>query len=126
MAAPFLSHSGGSAPGGLTQEAARLYDKNYVVPAAANYYFMIRSTFLLTLIGAAVNNWIVEPRLGDYHRHREQESNLLVPQEQRGLMAAGVTLLFEIVVLLFLTVPDNAYCGTQREASIHFFREWWS
>src|SRR5499433_1382036 len=93
---------------GLTQEAARLYDKNYVVPATANYYFMIGSTLLLTLIGAAVNNWIVEPRLGDYHRHREQESNLLVPQEQRGLMAAGVTLLLEIIVLLFLTVPDNA------------------
>ena len=35
-----------------------------MVPATANYYFMIGSTFLLTLIGAAVNNWIVEPRLG--------------------------------------------------------------
>ena len=49
---------------GLTQEAARLYDPKYIVPATANYYFMIGSTFLLTLIGAAVNNWIVEPRLG--------------------------------------------------------------
>src|SRR5262249_32131169 len=107
---------------GLTQEAARLYDKNYVVPATANYYFMIGSTLLLTLIGAAVNNWIVEPRLGDYHRHREQESNLLVPQEQRGLMAAGVTLLLEIIVLLFLTVPDNALLRDAKGSLDAFFQ----
>ena len=93
---------------GLTQEAARLYDPKYMVPATANYYFMIGSTFLLTLIGAAVNNWIVEPRLGAYHASRKQESSLLLPEERRGLMAAGVTLLFEIILLLFLTLPDNA------------------
>jgi aminobenzoyl-glutamate transport protein len=93
---------------GLTQEAARLYDSKYMVPATANYYFMIGSTFLLTLIGAAVNNWIVEPRLGAYHAPRKPESSLLLPEERRGLMAAGVTLLFEIILLLFLTLPDNA------------------
>ena len=75
---------------GLTQEAARLYDPKYMVPATANYYFMIGSTFLLTLIGAAVNNWIVEPRLGAYHAPRKQESSLLLPKERRGLMAAGI------------------------------------
>jgi aminobenzoyl-glutamate transport protein len=107
---------------GLTQEAARLYDKSYVVPATANYYFMIGSTFLLTLIGAAVNNWIVEPRLGAYHERREQESNLLVAQEQRGLMAAGVTLLFEIIVLLFLTVPDNALLRDAKGSLDPFFQ----
>jgi aminobenzoyl-glutamate transport protein len=93
---------------GLTQEAARLYDPKYMVPATANYYFMIGSTFLLTLIGAAVNNWIVEPRLGAYHTSRKQESSLLLPEERRGLMAAGFTVFFEISVLLFLTLPDNA------------------
>ena len=33
-----------------------------MVPATANYYFMIGSTFLLT--SRRSNNWIVEPRLG--------------------------------------------------------------
>ena len=98
---------------GLTQEAARLYDKSYVVPATANYYFMIGSTFLLTLVGTAVNNWIVEPRLGVYHRGRQPETSLLMPEEQRGLIASGFTLLFEIIVLLFLTLPDN---GLLRDA----------
>ena len=62
---------------GLTQEAARLYDKSYVVPATANYYFMVGSTFLLTVIGAAVTNWIIEPRLGPYPSPHDRESDLL-------------------------------------------------
>src|SRR3972149_2230513 len=49
---------------GLTQEAARLYDPNYTVPVTANYYFMIASTFVLTLIGVWVTVKITEPRLG--------------------------------------------------------------
>jgi aminobenzoyl-glutamate transport protein len=93
---------------GLTQEAARLYDKNYVVPATANYYFMIGSTFLLTLIGAAVTAWIIEPRLGRYQAQRGGGSDLLLAAERRGLLAAGLTVVVEIIVLLFLTLPDNA------------------
>jgi aminobenzoyl-glutamate transport protein len=93
---------------GLTQEAARLYDKSYVVPATANYYFMVGSTFLLTVIGAAVNNWIVEPRLGPYHALHDQESSLLLAEERRGLTIAGFTVLLEIILLMFLILPENA------------------
>ena len=82
--------------------------KNYVVPATANYYFMIGSTFLLTLIGAAVTTWIIEPRLGGYQAQRDGGADLLLAEERRGLMAAGFTVVVEIIVLLFLTLPDNA------------------
>ena len=37
--------------GGLTQSAAQLISPAYVVSAAANWYFMIASTFLLTAVG---------------------------------------------------------------------------
>jgi aminobenzoyl-glutamate transport protein len=93
---------------GLTQEAARLYDPKYVVPATANYYFMVGSTFLLTFIGAAVNNWIVEPRLGPYQVQREPRADAWHAEERRGLIAAGFTVIVEIIILLFLTLPDNA------------------
>lgn len=92
---------------GLTQEAARLYDKSYNVPATANYYFMIGSTFLLTLIGTTVNNWIVEPRLGAY-RAQPSGGVTLTPEERRGLRAAAAAVILEIILLLVLTVPDNA------------------
>jgi aminobenzoyl-glutamate transport protein len=93
---------------GLTQEAARLYDKSYVVPATANYYFMVGSTFLLTAIGTGVTNWIVEPRLGSYQAPHEQESSGLGAAERRGLTVAGFTVLFEIILLMLLILPENA------------------
>jgi aminobenzoyl-glutamate transport protein len=93
---------------GLTQEAARLYDPKYIVPATANYYFMVGSTFVLTFIGAAVNNWIVEPRLGPYQVQRDPEADAWLAAERRGLIAAGFTVIVEIIVLLFLTLPHNA------------------
>src|SRR5918996_4122733 len=70
---------------GLTQEAARLYDKSYIVPATANYYFMIGSTFLLTIIGAMVTNWIIEPRLGSYRMQTEPGAPRLAIKEKLGL-----------------------------------------
>lgn len=93
---------------GLTQEAARLYDQTYNVAATANYYFMIGSTFLLTLIGTAVNNWIVEPRLGSYQA-QHHGGVTLGAEERRGLLAAAVTVILEIILLLVVTVPDNGF-----------------
>jgi aminobenzoyl-glutamate transport protein len=93
---------------GLTQEAARLYDPKYIVPATANYYFMVGSTFVLTFVGAAVNNWIVEPRLGHYHMQCDPGADAWLAEERRGLLAAGFTVVGEIIVLLFLTLPNNA------------------
>ena len=40
--------------GGATQQAAQLLVDDAVVPVTANYYFMIASTFLVTVVG-----WLV-------------------------------------------------------------------
>lgn len=107
---------------GLTQEAARLYDPKYSVPVTANYYFMIGSTFVLTLIGAAVNNWMVEPRLGAYPAPRDPGADFLLRQERRGLLAAGLTIVVEIILLLALTVPDNALLRDAKGGLEPFFQ----
>jgi len=49
---------------GLSQEAARIIDPNYLVNPACNYYFMAVSTFVLTAAGTWVSEKIVEPRYG--------------------------------------------------------------
>ena len=100
---------------GLTQEAARLYDPKYVVPTTANYYLMIGSTFLLTAIGALVTNWIIEPRLGPYRMQDDAVGAALRVEERGGLKAAGSTLLLELVLLLFLVLPENALLRRQRD-----------
>lgn len=48
---------------GLSEEAARIVDPAYTVNPAANYYFMATSTFVITVTGTVVTEWIVEPRL---------------------------------------------------------------
>lgn len=49
--------------GGLTQTGARVIEPGYEVNAACNWWFMIGSTLLLTLVGWAVTDLFVEPRL---------------------------------------------------------------
>ncbi|MCH2614002.1 MAG: AbgT family transporter, partial [Opitutales bacterium] len=62
MAAAFAGVSGGYSANilvgtidpllaGITQEAAQLIDPDYVVVATANWYFMVASTFVVTLAG---------------------------------------------------------------------------
>jgi aminobenzoyl-glutamate transport protein len=63
---------------------------------------------LLTGIGAIVTNWIIEPRLGPYRMQEEPGSAVLGIQEKHGLKAAGITLVFELVILLFLVAPEEA------------------
>jgi aminobenzoyl-glutamate transport protein len=107
---------------GLTQEAARLYDKSYVVPPTANYYFMVGSTFLLTLIGAAVTNWIVEPRLGRRRTQHNSGKDALRSAERRGLLAAGSTLALEIGLLLLLILPEDGLLRDQKGTLEPFFQ----
>lgn len=98
---------------GLTQEAARLYDPKYTVPITANYYFMIASALLQTVVGVWVTIKIVEPRLGPYSGAAKESLATLRREERRGLGAAGLTLLAEAIVLLALTLPAN---GLLRDA----------
>jgi aminobenzoyl-glutamate transport protein len=73
MAAVFAGVSGGYSANlligtidpllsGLSQEAARIVDPNYTVSPLANWYFMIASTPVITLLGWFVTERIVGPR----------------------------------------------------------------
>lgn len=107
---------------GLTQEAARLYDPKYTVPVTANYYFMIASTFLLTLIGVWVTVRITEPRLGLYAGKGQRFIEGLRPEERRGLTAAGITAAIEIFLILILTLPSNGLLRDSKGLLDPFFQ----
>lgn len=49
--------------GSLTQTGARVIEPGYELNAACNWWFLAASTFLLTLVGWAVTDLFVEPRL---------------------------------------------------------------
>lgn len=85
----------------FTQEAAHILDKDYVVDIRCNYYFMIASTFFITLVCWPTTIW-VERRFTKQDVQRQIEigtasepergSTSLTTQEKHGLKWAGITL----------------------------------
>ena len=124
MAAAFAGVSGGYSANvligtidpllaGITQEAARLIDPDYVVVATANWYFMVASTFLITLVGSLVSIFIVEPKLGKYDSSRADLTILdkrmmerLSGDEKRGLFWALIALLGVLGLMALTLVPE--------------------
>ena len=124
MAAAFAGVSGGYSANiligtidpllaGITQEAARLIDGDYVVVATANWYFMVASTFLITAVGSLVTIFIVEPKLGAYDAGKADPTILdkrmmesLSPEEKKGLVWAGFALLGVLGLMALTLVPD--------------------
>lgn len=95
---------------GLSQEAARLIDPNYLVNPACNWYFMAASTFLIAGAGTFVTEKIVAPRLGDYTGSESAAAmEGLTREEKRGLIAALVAALAFVGILLAGTVPANGF-----------------
>ncbi len=98
---------------GITQEAARLIDPDYLVDASANWYFMIASTFLITALGTWITIAVVEPKLGPYDPAQAQidlsdEDGLepLSAREKRALIWAGVTALGMAALIALAVVPE--------------------
>lgn len=47
---------------GISNEAVKLVDPNYVVEPTGNMYFMMVSVFLITILGTIITEKVVEPR----------------------------------------------------------------
>ncbi|MBV6513721.1 MAG: p-aminobenzoyl-glutamate transport protein [Ignavibacteriaceae bacterium] len=95
---------------GLTQEAAHIIDPTYQVNAAANYYFMAASTFLIAGAGTWVTEKIVIPRLGKYEGDAAtEEIKALSPEEKKGLLYAALTSMAFVVIIAAGLIPENGF-----------------
>ena len=97
---------------GISQTAVSLIDPNYTVSIMGNYYFLLVSTFLITILGTIVTDRIVEPRLGAYDDSLtgEEDNSLttITDTERKGLRNAGiVALLFVLVVVAACLWPNS-------------------
>ena len=95
----------------LTMTAAILYDDQYAVQASANYYFMVVSVLMLTLLGWWVTERIVEPYLGTWEGGSDVEDiadKTVTAQERRALLAALGGFIFVIAAFALLTIPSNS------------------
>ncbi|MBO6565644.1 MAG: AbgT family transporter [Pseudomonadales bacterium] len=109
---------------GITTEAARLIDPTYEVDVSANWYFMIASTFLITIVGSFISLKIVEPALGPYKGTPDLDDtdahrmDPLTPVEKKGLWRSlWATLIFAAVIMV-LVLPEGAVLRNQETGAI--------
>ncbi|MCM3669748.1 AbgT family transporter [Mesobacillus maritimus] len=95
--------------GGMTQDAASMLDPEYAgqMNYAMNYYFMIVSVFLITIVGTVVTEKIVEPRLGAYKGNVKEEVDYLRPEEKKGLWGALISILVTGIAIALLVIPEG-------------------
>lgn len=92
---------------GVTEEAAQMIDPSYTTTPANNWYFMIASCFVLTIVGTLVNDHIIEPRLGKYTGARVEAERDVTPLEKKGLRNAGIFTVIFIAIILIGLIPAN-------------------
>lgn len=109
---------------GLTQSGAQLLEAGRTVRADCNWFFMIASTFLVTLVGWAVTVLIVEKRFTDQDIQDQVAAadlpdllaggdDRLTRSEVRGLgWALAVTLLAGAAVAWMILSPSGPLYGT--------------
>jgi aminobenzoyl-glutamate transport protein len=105
---------------GLSEEAARIIDPDYRVNPSANYYFMVVSTFVISLLGTLVTERVVEPRLGKYAGapHEDSGATTLARAERRGLWWAGVAAVLFTAAILWGTVPETGFLRDPETGSL--------
>ncbi|MBN8237190.1 AbgT family transporter [Halobacillus kuroshimensis] len=94
--------------GDLTIQAAATIDPEYAdtILYTMNYYFMIVSVFVLTIVGTIVTDKIVEPRLGTYKGGVKEEVNYLTTLEKKGMTGALIGFIVTIGLMALLVVPE--------------------
>ena len=93
----------------LTDQAAKTIDPTYTVNALSNYYFMIASVILITVVGTFVTTKIVEPMLGEYDPSNGEgdvtTKTEITGEEKRAfkismLVGLGVAIVIALLALL--------------------------
>ncbi|MEE1130592.1 MAG: AbgT family transporter [Caryophanon sp.] len=91
---------------GITEEAAKLVNADFVGAATMNYYFMAVSTVFLVFVATWVTVKIVEPRFGKYEGQVEVLEKV-TPQENKAMWAAIGSALVYIGLILCMVLPAD-------------------
>ena len=103
---------------GMSTQAAQMLDPNYTVLPVCNWFFMVASTFLVTIIGTVITDRLVEPRLTPYVPDVTEQVQDIALNEKRGMRWAGITALIYVAIMVVLVAPTN---GLLRDPETHGF-----
>ncbi len=93
----------------VTKEIAQGIDPTYDTTLANNWYFMIASCVLLTIVGVLVNKFFIERRLGAYTNTDAEMERDATPKEKKGLWAALAFCIVFIGFILWGLIPANGF-----------------
>jgi aminobenzoyl-glutamate transport protein len=133
MAAAFAGVSGGFSANlflgtidpllaGLSQEAAQIIDPNYTVNPTANYYFMIVSTFMISITGTWVTEKIIAPRFVNSTFEKDEDNSKLeklTRKEKKGLLYSTLVFAGFLVLLLIGSIPENGVLRSTDGSLLH-------
>ncbi|MGL5752785.1 MAG: AbgT family transporter [Paraclostridium sp.] len=96
---------------GLTNEAIHILDPSVNITPTANYFFMVASTFLITILGTIITVKVVEPKLGKYEGGFNGGTDLqnISESEKKALKYATLTAVLMIVGLIVLICMPNSF-----------------
>lgn len=93
---------------GITNAALESAGIDYTMTVTGNWYFMIVSSFVLTVVGTIITEKIIEPKLGEYTGSYKPDDEPLTDLQMKGLKLAGLSVLIYVAIIAFLLVPENA------------------
>lgn len=93
---------------GITNAALESANIDYEMAVTGNWYFMIVSTFLLTIVGTIITEKVIEPKLGEYKGSYKPDDEPLTDLQHKGLKLAGLSVLVYVFIIGLMLVPENA------------------
>ncbi len=99
---------------GITQSAVSILDPSYKVQVMGNYIFLFASTFLITILGTVITDFVVEPRLKAYGNELSDDEGdlsltVVTNEEKKGLRYAGIAALVFVVVIVACCIPKDSF-----------------
>lgn len=93
---------------GITNEALRASKISATVDVTGNWYFLIVSTFILTIVGTLVTEKIVIPNLGEYKGSYVHDDKPITDLEKKALRNSLLAIFIFVVILILAMAPQNA------------------
>lgn len=100
---------------GISNSALEMTNSDLLVKTTDNWYFLMASTFFITIVGTIITDKIVLKNLGPYKGLKQVEKKEITEVEKRGLRNALIVLVIFLIVMAFLTIPENALFRTLDE-----------
>ncbi len=112
----------------LTVQAAQMLAPSYSVNATANLYFLIASTFLVTIVGTWVTTKFVEPMLGEWDPSQAgeklEEPTTPTGHERRHFFIAVAVALLVAAGIAFLGIWEGSPLRDTIEAGEPAVNQW--